>query len=367
MYKSIVMLSLFSFAMPIGSGGMDLDLTELDANVNHHEVSDWDSKSKDTELSSAIVSGLASTKIKTHLVVQPKTAVLNFNFYHYLTQLLKEKKGMTSVRLANIIIHYQPYSDDCQGVVSYALVDTRYSDTMDAEPHALDSSKKNNVAKVVGKVKHLVTVDCSREAFIQFSMNHHVATSDINKIKLCQVVSGIDMRRGKLAKVNIGWFTVPGDSVIYKPFPAQLYYFPRKDLPELQGKRISHSYKMFVKMANEKYSKEVAMLNGLQKIVNQQVVINNNLESDVINKISNIEADIAKVQNDIETIDNVLPNKRKLFEKKKQLDELERIRKDKLKEMTAEEYEIYHENNDDDASYVEINDHNSVDMSKIVI
>ncbi|DAZ87275.1 movement protein [Arceuthobium sichuanense virus 1] len=361
-YYSLISFAFFSSVVPLENGKMELDLSEMDTKVENHDISSWESGSRNTELSNAIVSGLASTRIKTNLVVQPRTTVLNFKFYKYITQYIKTIQGLDTVRLANIIIHYQPYSDDCKGTVSYALVDTRFNDMMDAESHAVRDNKKN-VAKVIGKVKHLVTVDCAKEAFIQFSMNHQVATSDINKMQLCQIVSNIDMIKGKFAKVNLGWLTVPGDSTIYETFPAQLYYFPRKTLPELQGKSSAYSYRQFVRMAKAKYDKEVAMLNKLQQLVDSQNVITNNLESDVINEISKTESEIKKIQGELETMEKVLPNKSKLNEMKKHLAELEKIKQENMKQILNEKNEFINEITNEDKFY--INDNNSVDFSKI--
>nr|QQD79827.1 movement protein [Jujube yellow mottle-associated virus]QQD79840.1 movement protein [Jujube yellow mottle-associated virus] len=370
-YYSLFTMAFFSYAVPHGvpaqSVGMDLDLSELDTKVGSHDVSSWESGSKNTELTSAIVSGLSSTRIKTNLIVQPKTSVLDFKFYKYITQYIKSLKGLDTVRLANIIIHYQPFSDDCKGTVAFALVDTRFGDVMDAESHAVKDGKKN-VAKVVGKVKHLVNVDCSKEAFIQFSMNHQVAVSDINKIKLCQIVSGVDMISGKFARLNIGWLTVPGDSTIYEPFPAQLYYFERKALPELQGKSATSSYKRFVQMAQSRYDKDVAMLNKLQNLVDNQMVITNNIESNVSNEIVKTETEIKRIQHEIETMERVMPGKTKLNEMKAHLAELERIKKEKMRQILAERNDLLDEVKENDDEYiVEINDNNSVDMSKIAL
>ncbi|QDM39002.1 movement protein [Jujube yellow mottle-associated virus] len=368
-YYSLFTMAFFSYAVPVQSVGMDLDLSELDTKVENHDVSSWESGTRNTELTSAIVSGLSSTRIKTNLIVQPKTSVLDFKFYKYITQYIKSLKGLDTVRLANIIIHYQPFSDDCKGTVAFALVDTRFeNDVMDAESHAVKDGKKKNVAKVVGKVKHLVNVECSKEAYIQFSMNHQVAVSDINKIKLCQIVSGVDMTSGKFARVNIGWLTVPGDSTIYEPFPAQLYYFERKALPELQGKSPTSSYKKFVQMAQSRYDKDVAMLNKLQNLVDNQMVITNNIESNVSNEIVKTETEIKRIRHEIETMERVMPGKTKLNEMKAHLAELEKIKKERMRQILAERNDLLDEVRENDDEYiVEINDNNFVDMSKIAL
>ncbi|CBZ42027.1 P4 protein [Emaravirus idaeobati] len=366
-YASIFSFAFFSYALPTG-GVMELDTSELDGKVESHDVSAWESGASNVELSQAIVNGLASTKLKTDLVVSPKTSVLDFQFYKLITQYLKTLKGIDAVRLASIILHYQPYSDECKGTVSYALVDTRFGDVMDAESHA-PNVKGKNVAKVVGKVKYLVTVDCSKEAFIQFSMTHQVAVSDINKIKMCQIVSGVDMIKGKMAKLNMGWFTVPGESTIYTPFPAQLFYFPRRSLPELQGKSADYTFNKFVKMAESKYDREVAMLNNLQKLVDSQNIISNNLNTNIENEISSADGEIKKLQSEIEMMEKALPNKYKLGELKNQVSELRRIKDEKLKEIMNEKNEFLEDlrNGQNAEPYkIEINDNNSVDFSNIL-
>nr|AML03185.1 putative movement protein [Wheat mosaic virus] len=325
-------INMISFMFLFAStGGKALDIE--DQTVKSHDISKWNENNREIELTEAVVNGLAATSIKMSIPVSPKTKVVKFEFYKWITESLKTIKGQKTVRLASIIIHYKPHSDSCKGTVSYALIDKRFlNDKMKAESKAKVDGKQTADYNVVGQVKQLVTLRCNEEAVVQMSMNHFVSVEDINKIKLVQIVSGIDMHTGNLATINIGWKTIPGEATVYQYYPAQKYIIPRMKMPELVGKSSEYVFNKLVYMAKVRHNQEVAMLNQLQTFIDQQDVVNNELEVDTKNQLNELENKIQRYQEEIEKIDNIIPHTQKLAEQSLKLKELERIRQQKFLE-----------------------------------
>nr|WCR76261.1 movement protein [Alfalfa ringspot-associated virus]WCR76262.1 movement protein [Alfalfa ringspot-associated virus]WCR76263.1 movement protein [Alfalfa ringspot-associated virus] len=329
-FTIVQQLLFLAFSMVLTSNN-EVDGLEIeDATVTEHDVSKWGSEdNKNIELSEAIVDGLAATTMKRHMPVKPITGVVRFNFYNYVTEFVKKYvNGITTVRLASIIIHYKPHTDDCRGTLSYALVDNRFDkDSMTAKK----GGRSDADYKIVGKVKHLVTLRCSEEAIIQMSLNHFVSASNLKKINLVQIASGLDMKSGDLATISIGWKTIPGDATVYKHYPAQKYVIPRLSMPELVGKSSDYVYNKIVNMAKVRQNREVQMLNKLQELIDGQNTINNQLETDYENELSKLDLEIKRHQDDIERIEKVIPTKSMVEERLKQLDELKRLKGDKIK------------------------------------
>lgn len=321
---------IYALAMLMVPSTSRADIEIEDVSVHEHDVSKWnDESNKQIELNEAIVDGLAATTIKRNLPVKPTTSVLKFNFYNFMTEYIRKfVHGLTTVRLASIVLHYKPHTDDCKGSLSYALVDNRFSsDSLEAKK----GGKSKGTYKVVGKIKHLVSLRCSEEAIIQMSMNHFVSVNDLKRIQLVQIASGLDMTTGDLATISIGWKTVPGDATVYQHYPAQKYVIPRLNMPELVGKSTDYVYKRIVSMAQARHNREVQMLNKLQTIVDSQANIDNQLAVDYTNDLSKIDMEIKRRQNEIEKIEQIVPNKQLLDEKKKVLNELNKVKDDKLK------------------------------------
>nr|WCL16050.1 putative movement protein [Ailanthus crinkle leaf associated emaravirus] len=328
-------LALFSNAVP-GSNGLTIE----DPTVVDHDISNWGEANKNQELSEAVVDGLASTVMKRQIEVKPSTQIISFTFYNYVTEFLKKYvNGLKTVRIASILVHYKPHTDACTGTVSFALVDKRYTDKLDVKAKINENgvekikSQKNTI---MGKIHQLVTVKCNMESIIQMSMNYFVTISDLKKIKLVQVVSGNNMVTGTLATINLGWKTVPGEATIYQPYHAQRYYIPRLKMPELVGKDDKYIYNSLVKMAKDRHDKEVQMLNQLQELIDGQMIINNDLDTDLKNQLDEVNSKIEKHQDDIQKLERVIPEKQKLIEAQRKLDELERIKKDKLIEYNKD-------------------------------
>nr|WGG93564.1 movement protein [Callicarpa mosaic-associated virus 1] len=332
-YFKLFMFSMFSMALQ-SETGQALDIE--DTLVVDHDVSKWaDPSNRNIELSEAIINGLAATTIKKQIDIEPKTKVVEFEFYKWITAFLKTIKGLTKVRLASILVHYKPHTDSCKGTVSYALVDQRFqNDKLSAEKRTKKDKDKSEVLySVIGRVKHLVTLKCDETAVIQMSMNHFVTVPDLKSIKLIQIVSGIDMTSGTLATLGIGWKTIPGDATVYQHYPAQRYTFPREKLPELEGQSTEVIFQRLVKMAKNRHDKEVQMLNQLQELVDNQNVINNDLEVDITNEISDIQNQLKKHQDDVEKIEKAIPNQQKLNELKQQLEAVKKIKAARLQEL----------------------------------
>nr|QQO58787.1 putative movement protein [Emaravirus tritici] len=326
---NINLILFCSFSVVTSGSGLDVE----DQTVKSHDVSKWNDNNKEIELTEAVVNGLAATSMKMSIPVSPKTKVVKFEFYKWITEFLKTLSGQKTVRLASIIIHYKPHSDSCKGTVSYALVDKRFlGDKMKTESKAKLNDKPSSDYSVVGQVKQLVTLRCNEEAVVQMSMNHFVSVEDINKIKLVQIVSGIDMHTGNLATINIGWKTIPGEATVYQYYPAQKYTIPRMKMPELVGKSSEYVYNKLVHMAKVRHDREVAMLNQLQTFIDQQDVVNNDLEVDTQNQINEIENKIQRYQQEINKIDEIIPQTQQLAEKNMKLKELEKIRQQRFLE-----------------------------------
>ncbi|QAB47310.1 putative movement protein [Emaravirus cordylinae] len=326
-WKSLFMFMAVSFA--VESNGIEI----TDPVVQDHDVSNWNDNNHNQELSSAVVDGLASTSLKTHMNVSPETKIINFTFYKYVTEFLRKYvQGINTVRLASIIIHYKPHTDSCTGTVSYALVDKRYGDTLDvkktSQKNGLITTKGNSKVTVEGKIHQMVTIRCDKESIVQMSMNFFVTVSNLKQIKLVQIVSGNNMISGTLATISIGWKTVPGEATVYEPYHAQRYYIPRMKMPELVGKSNDYVYSSIVKMAKDRHNKEVQMLNQLQKLIDNQNVINNDLDTEIQLNIADVESEIKKNQMEIEKLDKAIPGKEKLAEHRKQLEKLEQMKKE---------------------------------------
>ncbi|AWH90179.1 movement protein [Palo verde broom virus] len=329
-YKFLFTSAFFSFALP-ATDGVSIE----DSTVVKHDVSKWDDpENNNIEFNEFIVNGLAATNVKKDIEVNPKTQVINFQFYKWITEFLKAIQGVRKVRLASILIHYKPHTDKCTGTVAYALVDQRFeNDGMKAQKKTPKGEKKSETYNVVGQVKHLVPIKCDEESVIQFSMNHFVTVRDLKKVKLIQIVSGVDMTQGTLATISIGWKTITGDATVYKHYPAQLYTFPRLDMPELSGASSTEVFGRLARLAKNRRNKEAEMLKGLQNMVDAQHIMSNDLELDLKNDITGLEDEIKRHQDEIQKIDKVLPGKKKVDELKRHLSELEKIKKEKLEEL----------------------------------
>ncbi|CAD0281688.1 movement protein [Common oak ringspot-associated virus] len=336
-------VQLFSFAflmqaVPSNAIGTTVD----DPIVIDHDISDWNSNNKDQELTEAVVDGLAATVMKKHLEVAPNTQVLMFTFYNHITEFLRKYvNGMKTTRIASIVIHYKPHTDACTGTVSFALVDQRFSDKLDVKAKINDNGndkiKANSKKTILGKIHQLVTVKCNSESIVQMSMNYFVTVQDLKKIKLVQIVSGNNLISGTLATISLGWKTIPGDATVYEPYHAQRYYIPRMKMPELVGKDDKYVYNSIVKMAKDRHNMEIQMLNKLQELVDGQNVINNDLDTDLKEKLIDVQSRIDKHRDEIEKLDKAIPEKQRLIEANKELEMLEKARLNKLIEFQSNE------------------------------
>lgn len=323
-----MLLSTFSYVVPAGS-------EVISPGVDRHNVDEWKT-SEQIELSDAVVDGLAATQLKVNLKVKPKTTMINFKFWSVMTRYLRENiRGLKTVRLASIILHYKPHTDSCRGETTYMLVDRRFTD----EVSIAKTVDRNGIlrhtgeVRLVGKIYQSVTFDCSREALVQFSMNYFVTPKDLEQIQLFQVVNNLNMVQGDLATLSIGWKTIPGEATVYKPHKAQLYLLPRLRMPELMGKGEKQVYNTFVSMAKARRDKEAQLLKNLEDIVQSSNAITNKVEVNLEEELSNVDSEIKALQGELEKLDNAMPNKRQLEENKKVLNELKLLKEKKIHEL----------------------------------
>nr|WPN07720.1 putative movement protein [Emaravirus sp.] len=293
---------------------------------------------------------LQHTKIKKSLLISAKDGNLPIDIYSNVYAFIqKNLKGITSVRIADIMFFWIPFSPRFTGNLKFVIRDTRHDTGL--IQNEVRKGKEIKKRSLIGEIIGFVSFNPNDRTLIVGGMDFDCHIDDLKDIKFELIWDDLNMKTGKIAgKMEIGWKTVPGSMGVFKPFNWDLFTFEKMDTPELKA----GSAKTFIDLIMKKDKAEQDLR---AKEIKELQDLSNQLEQLQDGGLATLRQKRERLVKERDRLEKLINNK---IDAKPVVDEVRKLEKE-IEELSKKNEVIFNEiKNDDNSEYetVIINDGN---------